>query len=96
MTRPGVAKRKKVRPPASPSLFDAANPLAAEAPAIAAVPIPAVDILETVQEAETERVFTVSDFLDRVNAILKAEDVFVRGELSGMQLLPSGLYFALK
>ncbi|MDP3795103.1 MAG: exodeoxyribonuclease VII large subunit, partial [bacterium] len=46
--------------------------------------------------AETERVFTVSDFLDRVNAILKAEDVFVRGELSGMQLLPSGLYFALK
>lgn len=43
------------------------------------------------------QVFTVSRFLDRVNAVLAAErDVFVQGEISSIQALPSGAYFSLK
>lgn len=42
-------------------------------------------------------VFTVSRFLDRVNAVLAAErDIFVQGEVSSIQALPSGAYFTLK
>ena len=44
-----------------------------------------------------ERVFTVSRFLDRVNAVLAEErDIFVQGEISSIQVLPSGSYLTLK
>ena len=43
------------------------------------------------------RVFTVSGFLDRVNAVLAEErDIFVQGEISSIQVLPSGSYLTLK
>ncbi|MDP3947786.1 MAG: exodeoxyribonuclease VII large subunit [bacterium] len=51
----------------------------------------------SISSGQAEDVFTVSRFLDRVNAVLATErDLFVQGEVSSIQVLPSGAYFTLK
>ncbi|MBI5153542.1 MAG: exodeoxyribonuclease VII large subunit [Parcubacteria group bacterium] len=43
-----------------------------------------------------EKVFTVSGFLNFLNTVLGEKDVFIQGEVSSVQVHPSGIYFTLK
>lgn len=43
-----------------------------------------------------QKIFSVSTFLDHINQVLREEHAFVQGEISGLQLHPSGIYFSLK
>src|SRR3989344_4607111 len=43
-----------------------------------------------------ERLFTVGEFLDHINEILYAENLFVQGEISSANVHPSGVYLTLK
>lgn len=43
-----------------------------------------------------ERVFSVSDFLDHVNDILYSQNVLVQGEISSVNVHPTGVYLTLK
>ncbi|MEK7498486.1 MAG: exodeoxyribonuclease VII large subunit [Patescibacteria group bacterium] len=45
---------------------------------------------------EKEKVFTVSGFLNFLNTVLGERDVFIQGEISSVQVHPSGIYFTLK
>ncbi|MBI5420729.1 MAG: exodeoxyribonuclease VII large subunit [Parcubacteria group bacterium] len=45
---------------------------------------------------KNEKVFTVSGFLNFLNTVLGERDVFIRGEVSSVQVHPSGIYFTLK
>ncbi|MBI5221103.1 MAG: exodeoxyribonuclease VII large subunit [Candidatus Liptonbacteria bacterium] len=52
---------------------------------------------EVEERAEsTEKILSVSEFLDRINEVLREEDVSVRGEVTGFGLHPSGAFFSLK
>ncbi len=45
---------------------------------------------------DTEKVFSVTDFLDYINGFLVEERVIVSGEVSNCSPHPSGIYFSLK
>lgn len=45
---------------------------------------------------EFERVFSVSELLDYLNALIGQEEVFVQGEVTGTSVHPSGVYFSMK
>lgn len=46
--------------------------------------------------SEPNAVFSVSEFLDFVNALVGARTAFVRGEVTGARPHPTGMYFSLK
>ncbi len=48
------------------------------------------------EEANTSKVFTVSQFLDYVNEVLNVDTIAVQGEITGWKIHPSGIYFSLK
>lgn len=56
---------------------------------------PDEDIIETPKEGR-EKIFTVSGFLNFLNTVLGERDVFIQGEVSSVQVHPSGIYFTLK
>ncbi len=43
-----------------------------------------------------ERVFSVSDFLDHINDILYSQNILVQGEISSVNIHPTGIYLTLK
>ncbi len=52
---------------------------------------------KVIQVSESgERVFSVSDFLNHVNDILYKQNVLVQGEISSVNVHPSGVYLTLK
>src|SRR3989344_3270883 len=52
---------------------------------------------KVIQVSESgERVFSVSEFLDHINDILYPQNVVVQGEISSVNVHPSGVYLTLK